>query len=375
MKKFLVWILLLLLLLMFYLWQKEPAPLQPDTPAPQPAALSIKKQPKAKKKVSAQGSAGTIHFSITKHSNMLLLSGTFTDRKQSKLFARNLRPTYSTAHLKENPALKDKGGMALAAKILPLFKKSYHQGKIQYSHGMLTVEGTVPSQKILDQVNTLLQNAEIPLKNLTTVAAVAPNSIPRPSKPKVPKPKQKRVQQSAEFPPQIAKTNRTLSDQKILTPQIKTVSKKVPQKEKKLGKVVTKSVKSMPAIQQKPSVKARIKTLLRTQHIEFLPAKGALTPEGEQTVDRLAKILSIYPRIHIEIAGHTDSDGSESFNQKLSQKRVDAVKKRLVSKGISPKRLRAKGYGESQPLVPNTSDENKQKNRRVEITVLKQLKL
>ena len=84
----------------------------------------------------------------------------------------------------------------------------------------------------------------------------------------------------------------------------------------------------------------------------------------------MAHILKQYPNIKIEIAGHTDSDGSESFNQKLSQSRVETVKGRLISRGVNANRLTAKGYGETKPLVPNTTDENKQKNRRVEIIIL-----
>ncbi len=77
-----------------------------------------------------------------------------------------------------------------------------------------------------------------------------------------------------------------------------------------------------------------------------------------------------YTTIRIEIAGHTDSDGSEAYNLKLSQSRVDTVKKELISKHIEASRLVAKGYGETKPLVPNTTRANKARNRRVEINIL-----
>ncbi len=72
----------------------------------------------------------------------------------------------------------------------------------------------------------------------------------------------------------------------------------------------------------------------------------------------------------MEISGHTDSDGSEMYNLRLSQARAQAVVDYLVSRGISPSRLIAKGYGESRPVAPNDTPENKQKNRRTELKIL-----
>lgn len=121
---------------------------------------------------------------------------------------------------------------------------------------------------------------------------------------------------------------------------------------------------------QEAEAKANIIKLLKVENIEFNTMKTTLTNRGKETVNKLSAILKKYTNIHIEIAGHTDSDGSEVFNQKLSQSRVDTVKKELASDGIDPTRLTANGYGESKPLVPNTNGENKQKNRRVEINIL-----
>jgi outer membrane protein OmpA-like peptidoglycan-associated protein len=76
------------------------------------------------------------------------------------------------------------------------------------------------------------------------------------------------------------------------------------------------------------------------------------------------------PTLRVEIAGHTDSDGSELYNLRLSQARAQAVVDYLVSRGISPDRLVARGYGESRPVAPNDTPENKQKNRRTELKIL-----
>jgi outer membrane protein OmpA-like peptidoglycan-associated protein len=75
--------------------------------------------------------------------------------------------------------------------------------------------------------------------------------------------------------------------------------------------------------------------------------------------------------VEIEIAGHTDSRGSEDYNRRLSQGRTQAVVDYLISQGIAPHRLRAVGYGESRPIDTNDTEEGRAKNRRVEFTVVK----
>jgi outer membrane protein OmpA-like peptidoglycan-associated protein len=82
-----------------------------------------------------------------------------------------------------------------------------------------------------------------------------------------------------------------------------------------------------------------------------------------------AEVFNKYPDTNIMIEGHTDDTGSDAYNMDLSQKRAEAVKKFLLSKGITDNRLTAKWYGESQPKYPNTSEENRQKNRRVELGI------
>ena len=81
-------------------------------------------------------------------------------------------------------------------------------------------------------------------------------------------------------------------------------------------------------------------------------------------------ILNIKEDLRVEIAGHTDSDGNENDNVKLSQARAETVVKYLVSNGIAQDRLIAKGYGESEPVADNNSAAGKQKNRRTEARIL-----
>jgi outer membrane protein OmpA-like peptidoglycan-associated protein len=74
----------------------------------------------------------------------------------------------------------------------------------------------------------------------------------------------------------------------------------------------------------------------------------------------------------VRIEGHTDNRGGKSYNQKLSERRARSVMEYLVAQGISPSRLEHRGYGQTKPLVPNTSRRNRARNRRVEITILEQ---
>ena len=80
--------------------------------------------------------------------------------------------------------------------------------------------------------------------------------------------------------------------------------------------------------------------------------------------------MSHNPTLTIEIAGHTDSDGTEAFNQTLSEGRAQSAVDYLINKGISKERLIAKGYGESQPLEENDTMDHKAQNRRVELKIL-----
>jgi len=105
--------------------------------------------------------------------------------------------------------------------------------------------------------------------------------------------------------------------------------------------------------------------------ITFETGKAEITPESEVVLNGALKTLETYTDIVVQISGHTDDVGSETSNQKLSQRRADAVRSWLISKGIDPNRIIAIGYGENAPIVPNDSDENRRKNRRIEFKRIK----
>ena len=102
--------------------------------------------------------------------------------------------------------------------------------------------------------------------------------------------------------------------------------------------------------------------------IYFDTDKAVVKPDSTSTLDEVASLLKIDLSLKLEISGHTDNTGAKDHNLKLSQDRAQAVMRVLVTKyGIDPKRLTAKGYGDTKPVAPNNTDANKAKNRRVEL--------
>lgn len=98
--------------------------------------------------------------------------------------------------------------------------------------------------------------------------------------------------------------------------------------------------------------------------------KATLKPGAAQNIARISTVLRQYPDKQISVEGHTDSDGSDSYNQDLSERRAAAVREALVAGGVSPGMITSRGFGESQPVATNATAVGKQQNRRVEIVVL-----
>jgi len=105
-------------------------------------------------------------------------------------------------------------------------------------------------------------------------------------------------------------------------------------------------------------------------NIEFDYDKATIRPESMSEIQKVADAMLANPKIGLEVRGHTDDQGSEEYNQRLSEKRAEAVLETLVAMGVPRRRLTASGFGESQPLVPNDSDENRRKNRRTEFVII-----
>ncbi|WP_205504472.1 OmpA family protein [Rufibacter psychrotolerans] len=103
-----------------------------------------------------------------------------------------------------------------------------------------------------------------------------------------------------------------------------------------------------------------------TYGVKFDTNKANIRPESMGTLNSIAKLMQEQPTLKFSVDGHTDSDGDDASNLKLSQQRAEAVKAYLVSQGISADRLKAKGLGESMPITKAATPEAKANNRRVE---------
>jgi OOP family OmpA-OmpF porin len=104
------------------------------------------------------------------------------------------------------------------------------------------------------------------------------------------------------------------------------------------------------------------------QNVEFEFDKSEIKAQYYPRLNRVVEILMANPGLKVEIAGHTDSIGSEKYNQSLSERRAQAVKAYLVGKGIPSDQLTTAGFGESKPIASNATDAGRAKNRRVELT-------
>jgi outer membrane protein OmpA-like peptidoglycan-associated protein len=94
-----------------------------------------------------------------------------------------------------------------------------------------------------------------------------------------------------------------------------------------------------------------------------------LKPAARERLARISGIVLAYPELKLEVEGHTDSTGSEEFNQRLSEKRADSVRDYLVGAGISAESIVARGFGETEPLADNSTAQGRKLNRRVEMIV------
>ena len=101
----------------------------------------------------------------------------------------------------------------------------------------------------------------------------------------------------------------------------------------------------------------------------FATNESSLSAAAQSNLDCLASTLLKYDDTEVLIEGHTDADGSDDLNQRLSEARSKSVDRYLIQKGLKPSRMTTVGYGETQPIADNTSAQGKAQNRRVEIAI------
>jgi len=104
--------------------------------------------------------------------------------------------------------------------------------------------------------------------------------------------------------------------------------------------------------------------------INFVFNKDLLTPAARDTLDQVVVSLKAQPELYVQVEGHTDSIGSDAYNNRLSTQRAESVRSYLISKGVNPEHLNAKGFGKTRPIATNSTPEGRAENRRVVFVVI-----
>ena len=356
-----------------------------------------------------------IHFNLSKEDESYRLQGEFRHTENVQKLQKKLADKHLTNSSQIKTALKEENNVILLVEqLMPLFKTKYSDGSINYNGKELTVEGTVNSNADRDAISILLANSPIASRNNTKVHFVPTETM----KFKVEK-RGSLVAVQGEFLQQRdaqtlidaletddVRTRIKINDTLIpdagvihltqrLTPLLKTtyLSGSITYDNQKISVEGTtqsqKATDEMEALLRASSipyenhtelvilnqkeveaVEVEIKKILTLEHINFELNKATLTQKSNETLKHIAKVLKAHPTLHVEIAGHTDSDGDDAYNLTLSQNRVNSVKAKLIEMEIEADRLKAIGYGETKPLVSNDTKENKRLNRRVEFIII-----
>jgi outer membrane protein OmpA-like peptidoglycan-associated protein len=104
--------------------------------------------------------------------------------------------------------------------------------------------------------------------------------------------------------------------------------------------------------------------------INFAYDSATVAPQFQRTLDQVAGVLGEYNRTYIDVYGHTDSTGSDAYNQSLSERRAGSVASYLSTRGVQSARIGTRGFGETQPIASNETEDGRAENRRVEIKIV-----
>jgi outer membrane protein OmpA-like peptidoglycan-associated protein len=172
-----------------------------------------------------------------------------------------------------------------------------------------------------------------------------------------------------EYEADVAAKNAQIANEKILTAQARDeIEKGTAERQAVLIEARERKTKGLE--QELADLKAKQTergTVVTLGDVLFDTGKASLKPGAYTTIDRLAEVLNRDPKRQVLIEGHTDSVGSEEFNQSLSERRAAAVQAALFERGVSSEQVRALGKGETTPVASNDDPGGRQQNRRVEM--------
>jgi len=159
------------------------------------------------------------------------------------------------------------------------------------------------------------------------------------------------------------KVRRALPDEALTTKPKRSISPKPKLVLQKAEYVSTKEIKL-------DSIAYKIGDRVTLENIFFEFDKAELLPKSKTELNKLVDILTDYPFLNIEIAGHTDNVGNDEYNKSLSEQRAKSVVDYLISEDVNEIRLSYKGYGSEKPITSNATEEGMAKNRRVEFVII-----
>ena len=116
-------------------------------------------------------------------------------------------------------------------------------------------------------------------------------------------------------------------------------------------------------------IEQMILDILRAKNIYFDYDKATIREDSLVSIEKIAGVLKAYPGAKVRIEGHTDSIASDAYNQKLSERRAESVKAKLIEYGVEASRFETVGYGETKPIAPNATPEGRADNRRIEFRI------
>jgi outer membrane protein OmpA-like peptidoglycan-associated protein len=214
----------------------------------------------------------------------------------------------------------------------------------------------------LSSIPTAIQGKPVPL-----VMPPAPNGNPSPI-PSV------AVSKDIDISTKMTSTNTSITppNNSLKTPEATSISKAVTPSVPVVTNTSTnvKPVILLPVQKANTTVDSTVCNVNSlSADVQFLTASSTLTPPSIKSLNIMAKTLNQCPNLNIEVAGHTDSAGHAERHLGLSQRRADSVVDALVKAGVLRQRLASKGYGSTQPIADNTTEEGRFKNRRVEFNI------
>jgi len=282
-----------------------------------------------------------ISLSIYKNQEKISLDGTLDTEMNVNIISDSVQSPKLTNTLTSDVSHKSNDALiTFLQKFIPLFETHYNEGEIHYKNEQLSIKGTTENPEAYQNIEALL--AETTLQYVDHTEVLEPNTQNEELE-ALQKAKAEQAQKEAE-----------------------AIAKAKAEQAQKEAEALAKAK----ALEKAKQIENELRETLSFENITFKLNKAELTAESLTTVQNIANILNKYPAVKIEIGGHTDDSGDDAYNLNLSQTRVNSVKDQLITLGITPERLNAVGYGETQPIISNDTQENRRKNRRVEFKVI-----